>query len=117
MNFLPAGGAPKALKASANNPTSSAAGVFAGQVLAVRLAVDFSNAGAIAHGLGDLKIAPGRTLAGQTVLQVLATANRVLGGDLAALPPGMSISALNDVMTRINENFDNGTTNNGFLVP
>lgn len=117
MNFLPAGGAPKALKASANNPTSSAAGVFAGQVLAVQLAVNFSNAGVITPGLASLKVASGQPLAGQTVSQVLAIANRVLGGDLTALPSGMSISALNDVMTRINENFDNGTTNNGFLVP
>lgn len=117
MNFLPAGGAPKALKASANNPTSSAAGVFAGQVLAVQLAVNFSNAGVITPGLASLKVASGHPLAGQTVSQVLAIANRVLGGDLSVLPPGMSISALNDAMARINENFDNGTTNNGFLVP
>ena len=41
----------------------------------------------------------------------------VLGGNTAALPAGVSLSMLNDVMTRINENFDNGTTNNGFLVP
>lgn len=117
MNFLPAGGAPKALKASANNPTSSAAGVFAGQVLAVQLAVNFSNAGVITPGLASLKVASGHPLAGQTVSQVLAIANRVLGGDLSVLPPGMSIAALNDAMARINENFDNGTTNNGFLVP
>ena len=61
--------------------------------------------------------APGNTLAGQTVMQVLALANQVLGGNTAALPAGVSLSMLNDVMTRINENFDNGTTNNGFLVP
>ena len=116
-NFLPTGGAPKVLKASAVNPTTCAAGVFAGQVLAVQLAVDFSSAGKITGGLKDLKIAPGNTLAGQTVMQVLALANQVLGGNTAALPAGVSLSMLNDVMTRINENFDNGTTNNGFLVP
>jgi hypothetical protein len=116
-NFLPAGGTPKALKASANNPTSSGAGVFAGQVLAVQLAVDFSTRGIITPGLASLKVAPGNPLAGQTVAQVLAIANRVLGGDPAAVPPGMSIAGLNQVVTRINENFDNGTTNNGFLVP
>jgi len=83
----------------------------------VQLAVDFSSAGKITGGLKDLKIAPGNTLAGQTVMQVLALANQVLGGNTAALPAGVSLSMLNDVMTRINENFDNGTTNNGFLVP
>ena len=116
-NYLPAGGAPKALKASATNPTTTTAGVFAGQVLAVQLAVDFSAAGKITSGLSALKIAPGNPLAGQTVAQVLALANKVLGGNTAALPAGVSISTLNDVMTRINENFDNGTTNNGYLVP
>lgn len=116
--FLPAGGAPKTLKSpSQNNPTSSAAGVFAGQVLAVQLAVDFSNRGVTAPGLAGLHIAPGQTLAGYTVQEALTLANRVLGGDTSALPAGVNVSALSDVMTRINENFDNGTTNNGFLVP
>lgn len=114
-NFLPAGGAPKALKASATNPTTSAAGVLAGQVLAATLSVRFSNAGVTATGLKDLRIAQGNLLAGQTVEQALALANKALGG--GGLPPGVSFSALNDVMTRINENFDNGTSNNGFLVP
>ncbi len=116
-NFLPAGGTPKVLKASATNPTSSAAGVLAGQVLALRLAVDFSASGKTTAGLGALKVAPGNALAGQTVLQVLAIANQVLGGNTGALPSGMSTSGLNDVITRINENFDNGTTNKGYLVP
>lgn len=114
-NFLPTGGAPKALKASATNPTTSAAGVFAGQVLAVKLSVGFSAAGITAPGLGSLKVAAGHPLAGQTVNQVLALAEQALGG--GGLASGVSFSALNDVMTRINENFDNGTTNNGFLVP
>lgn len=114
-NFLPAGGAPKALKASATNPTTSAAGVFAGQVLAAKLSVSFSAAGVTAPGLGSLKVAAGYPLAGQTVSQVLALAEQALGG--GALPSGVTFSALNDVMTRINENFDNGTSNNGFLVP
>lgn len=114
-SFLPAGGAPKALKASAVNPTSSAAGVFAGQVLAATLSVDFSERGVTAPGLKHLRIATGHTLLGRTVEEALALANQALGG--GGLPPGVSFSALNDVMTRINENFDNGTTNNGFLVP
>jgi len=114
--FLPAGGKPAVLKASATNPTNSAAGVLAGQVLAVRLSVDFSNAGIITGGLGALKISTG-PLMGYTLTQALALANQVLAGNTSALPSGMSVSRLNDQMTRINENYDNGTTNNGFLVP
>lgn len=114
-NFLPAGGAPKALKVTAINPTTSAAGVFAGQVLAAKLSVSFSAAGITTPGLGSLKVAAGYPLAGETVSQVLALAEKALGG--GGLPSGVSFSVLNDVVTRINENFDNGTTNNGFLVP
>jgi hypothetical protein len=42
-NFLPQGSTPGALTASATNPTTSSAGVFAGQVLSLELSVDFSN--------------------------------------------------------------------------
>jgi hypothetical protein len=115
-NFLPAGGKAGALTASAVNPTSSSAGVFAGQVLALRLSVDFSNAGVTTSGLSALKIAPGKPLAGSTVAQVLAWANTLLGGGTAGVPAGVTIATLNTVVSSINENFDNGTTNNGFLV-
>jgi fructose-1-phosphate kinase PfkB-like protein len=60
-------------------------------------------------------VAPGYPLAGQTVTQVLAKANSVLGG--GSLPSGMTISSLNDLVDLINNNFDNGTANGGVLVP
>jgi hypothetical protein len=91
--------------------------VFAGQVLALKLSVDFSNAGIITGGLAAVRIATGNLLAGSTVAQVLALANQVIAGNLSALPSGVSVSTLNDVVSRINQNYDNGTTNNGFLVP
>jgi hypothetical protein len=112
INFLPQGGTPGKLAASATNPTTSAAGVFAGQVLALQLSVDFSTKGMTPAGLGGLKVVSG-PLAGQTVTQVLALANSVLAG--GALPSGMSISDLNNVVDAINNNFDGGTTNNGYL--
>ena len=115
--FLPAGGKPGVLNKSATNPTSSSANVFAGQVLALRLSVDFSNAGIITAGLSSLKIATGNPLAGSTVVQVLALANQVIAGNTSALPAGLSVSSLNDLISRINQNYDNGTTNNGILVP
>jgi hypothetical protein len=112
INFLPQGSTPGKLTANATNPTTSAAGVFAGQVLALELSVDFSNKGITAAGLANLHVVSG-PLAGQTVAQVLALANSVLGG--GALPSGMTISDLNNVIDAINGNFDNGTTNNGYL--
>jgi hypothetical protein len=86
--------------------------VFAAEVLALRLNVDFSNAGITKTGLASLHVAIG-PLAGSTVAQVLAIAHSVLGG--GALPSGMSLSDLNNVCDAINNNFDNGTTNNGYL--
>ena len=112
QNFLPATGTPNKLTGYATNPTSSPAGLFAGQVLALKLNVDFSNEGIITPGLANLKLASG-PLQGKTVNQVLMN---VLGGDLSGLPAGLTISGLNDIVTKINENFDNGTVNNGFLI-
>ena len=80
-----------------------------------QLAVSFSNAGIITSGLAGLHIAPGNAMAGSTVQQVLTAANQALGG--GSLPPGMTIGALNDLVTRLNENYDGGTVNNGLLVP
>ena len=54
-------------------------------------------------------------LAGWTVQQVLTLANSVLGGNLNALPKGMSISDLNNVVDSINNAFDGGTTDTGYL--
>ncbi|HYB93744.1 MAG TPA: Ig-like domain-containing protein, partial [Vicinamibacterales bacterium] len=106
--FLPAGGTGAALTANATNPTTSSAGVFASQVLAVRLAVDFSNAGVLKKGLGGLVVVSG-PLQGKTVNQVLAIANGVLGG--AAPPAGVTISDLIESLTAINENFVDGVDN------
>ena len=104
MNFLPQGGTPGALAASATNPTTSAAGVFAGQVLALQLNVDFSNAGKLPSGLGSFVLTSGAAK-GKTVAQVLADANKALG--CGTLPSYVSsISDLNDIVDSINEMFD-----------
>ena len=111
--FLPAGGTPGVLKANYVNPTKATdAGSFNGQVLALQLSVDFSNAGKTKTGLANLKLTS-TALQGKTVAEVLALANQVLGG--GPLPAGMTVSNLNDIVTAINENFDNGTTNKGLL--
>jgi hypothetical protein len=114
QGFLPQGGTPATLALSASNPTTSAAGVLAGQTLALQLSVDFSNAGVNKKGLGALKVVSGK-LAGYTVTQVLSLANTVLGGVTTGLPTGVSISDLNGVIDSINNNYDGGTVNKGYL--
>ena len=99
------------------NPTGTEAGVLGGQTLALRLNADFSNKGKIKTGLAALKVAPGHKLAGQTVAQVLALAHAVLGGNVGALPAGCTVSDLNNVVANINQNFDGGWTDQGFLIP
>ena len=47
--------------------------------------------------------------------QVLALANTVLGGNTAALPTGLKLSELNDVLDDINRNFDNGKADKHYL--
>lgn len=112
--FLPQGGTPEPLQASAVNPTTRLS-VLAGQVLALRLNVDFAKAGVTRTGLSALIVASG-PLQGYTVGEVLTLANQVLGGTLSALPPGLTVAELNDVVTAINENFDGGTVNYGYLT-
>jgi fimbrial isopeptide formation D2 family protein/uncharacterized repeat protein (TIGR01451 family) len=110
--YLPAGGTAGALTADAVNPTSSSAGVFGGQVLALQLNVDFGNAGLTpvpSQALGLLVYSdPSSPLSGKTVTQILAIANIALGGGNVS-SYGVTVSVLNDLVTSLNEAFDNGT--------
>jgi hypothetical protein len=110
--FLPQGGTPAALTRNYTDPTGKIT-VLAGQLLSVQLAVDFSNAGVTRSGLGAKVVQSGK-LAGWTVSQVLALGNAVLGGNLGALPAGVTISDLNTVLDNINQNYDGGS-NHGYL--
>jgi len=74
-------------------------------VLALSINAAFSAAGIFHSGLANLIVQSGK-MRGQTVGQVLSTANLVLGGQTSALPAGMTISDLNDVVDAINNNFD-----------
>jgi hypothetical protein len=111
--FLPAGGQPGVLAASAINPSTSKGGVLAGSVLALQLNVAFSSAGITRAGLGSLTVTKG-PLKNKTVNQVLALANGVLGGT-QSLPSGVSLSDLNDVVSRINDNYASGHDDKGYL--
>jgi hypothetical protein len=104
-DFLPSGGTPSAL------PNYS---VLTGQLLAATLNVGFDafdpSFASSNVALGDMLFVSG-TFQGLTVNQVLAIANDVIGGCSNAY----SASAVNNALTAINENFDNGTVDNGNL--
>jgi hypothetical protein len=87
--FLPAGKTPSILKADATNPASSAAGVFAGQLLAAKLNVGFDDAGAFDEDkarddlkLGDLVFVGGvdADLIGWTVRDLIDLADEAIRG-------------------------------------
>jgi hypothetical protein len=104
-DFLPKGGTPDEL------PVLS---VLTGQLLAASLSVGFdahdANFAASEGSLGGRVIQSG-PYAGTTVSEILAIANDAIGGCSASV----DLSALNAALTAINENYDNGNTDNGFL--
>ena len=96
------------MTADATNPTSTSAGVFGGQVLALKLNVDFGNVGpavGFSGGVGNLVLNDSTSpLNGYTVSQILAVANTALGG--GSIPAGLTISSLNDLVNNLNQSFD-----------
>lgn len=120
-SYLPAGGKPGSatsgsLTADFVNPvgtTNTGAGVFGGQVLALRLNVDFSAADIPStpdSGLGNLTLKNYNptSLNGKTVAEISAAAELALSTGI--LPSGFTFSSLNDLITNINEAFDGCTT-------
>ena len=104
--FLPRGGS-----CGGTDPFSS---VFAGQALTLAINVAMDNNvttfGASNGKLADLVVANG-TFQGMTVAEILSEANLAFAGAGNYTP-----CQLVDVLTMINENFDNGTVNLGFLT-
>jgi len=128
QTFLPQGGPPAALTKSYVDPISlwkpkhngkfghhKMISQLAGNVMALQLNVDFSNKAITRFGFASLRVVPGGPLAGQSVGQVLALANRVLGGD--AVPTGLTLQQINDVVERINRNYESGGVDFGYLQP
>jgi hypothetical protein len=113
-NLLPAGGKAAALGANATDP-ASLKNVLVGQVVALKLSVvfDAQNAdfGESSVALGRMIIGSG-TFKGKTVSQFLAIAEKVLGGCLTRY----TAQQVNETAASINQNFDDGTTDEGFLV-
>lgn len=112
-NYLPDGGTAAAYTQNYSNPTSNI-NVLSGQLTALKLNTAFSAAGKLGSNttkLGDLVIATG-PFTGKTVSQFLAMAETAIGGGSLN---GFTLSQYNDAATSINENFDNGTVDKGFL--
>ena len=109
INYLPVGGPPAALTANGTNVLSSSSGVFGGQILALELNVDFSDAGALQGQVsktGDLVLNdPSSPLNGKTIRQILAIANTALGGGNVSAY-GITISGLNPLIDNLNQAFD-----------
>ena len=114
-DFLPSGTTPRALPAGAmTNPAQTYKNVFAGQVVTLAINIRFDiydlNFAVSTSYLNGLLINSG-TFAGWTVQQLFDEANKKLGGCSSAY----SYSELNDAVTRINENFDNGYVTGNYL--
>jgi hypothetical protein len=107
LTYLPAPGAPGVLTATVIDPASTSAGEFGGEVVALKLNVDFSSRFGNAVAFGDLRICKTSVAAvnGQTVAQFLATANQILGG--GGGPFGASTA--NVVASALNNAFLSGT--------
>jgi Secretion system C-terminal sorting domain/SprB repeat len=115
QNFLPSGSTPRALdNGNLVNPGQSYSNVLAAQLVGVTLAVGFDtydpNFSSNSQSFASLFITQG-PFTGMTVGNFLQLANQAIGGCVT----GYSFSELNDAATAINENYDNGTTDNGFL--
>ena len=112
-DFLPSGGTPALLSGAIVDPADSINNTLASQVLAVALAAGFdiydANFSSSTTGFGSLPILSGDH-AGMTVAEFLIYANQVIGGCEEG-----DLSALNATATAINEDFDNGTVDQGYL--
>jgi hypothetical protein len=110
--YLPQALAPGALNANVTDPDSTSSGIFGGQVAALKLDIDFSDADLLAHpsgvAFGDL-VFTGLTgglagVDGLTIRQVSSIANIQLGGGTEPYSFVDFSSLLNDV----NASFDGG---------
>jgi hypothetical protein len=120
QNLLPQGGRPLPLDGPYVDPITqpnhrkphNRLGSLVGEGLALRLNVDFSNAGVTRFGLGALFVTRG-PLVNCTVNQVLAYGNKVLGG--APLLTGLKYDDVEDTMESINGSFDGGRKGDGYI--
>jgi hypothetical protein len=114
--FLPSGTAAAVLPSGTkSDPGSGYRNVLAGQLVALTLNVVFDaydeSFSVTTCKLGDQIIGSG-AFKDKKISEFLALANEVIGGSSTAY----ALSDINDAATKINENFDNGTVDNGYLI-
>jgi hypothetical protein len=109
--YLPQSQPAGALNANVTDPTSTSSGIFGGQIAALRLNVDFSDANIISgtSGLkfGDLRLCGLTTttgLNGSTIRQLQAIVNTALGGGTTPF----AITDLSSLLTDVNASFEGG---------
>lgn len=119
-NYFVQTATPAALNADVVDGTTSSAGQFGGETLALRMNIDFSAAGALGGttAFGSLRLCntTDASLNGQSVTDVLGIANVLLGGG----SNGFAITPINDLEADLNRSFLNGTPNQfaqDYLVP
>jgi len=113
-NFLPSSGTPAVLPSgTSTNPGQTISNTLAGQAMALTLTLGFdaydANFNPSNIFLGN-QVINGGTFNGMTVSQLLANANKKLGGCATTY----TISQLNEALDKVNKNYDNGA-NLGYL--
>jgi hypothetical protein len=110
LAYLPEAGTPGKFASDLLNPTSTAAGIFGGEVAALKLNIDFSDAGVTPHNVsvrfGDLHLFA-LTLTGLNGLSVrdfAAVVNTAIGGGTT----GFTIDDLDSVAMELNVAFGGG---------
>jgi hypothetical protein len=120
--YLPDGGVTGQLDSDLLNPTSTSSGAFGGDVVALKLNIDFSDAGLLPGNLsvhfGDLvlqnftKIKPDRkslsALNGLTVRQFAADVNTLLGGGSFGIFTTADIPVFDSIVANLNTSFGGG---------
>jgi hypothetical protein len=102
----PAKGPSAAFPNDATNPTATVNGDLPSQVATLALNIGFSGVGGTPTGFGDQVLEnTGTSLDGASVSDILGFANYALAGD--GLPQGYTFSNLNDLVTNLNESWDN----------
>jgi hypothetical protein len=114
MDFLPQGKMPFWLQQNYENPGSGNITVLAGQLVTAKLNVGFDNCkakfGAPPCHLANATFIDG-IFAGKTIQEVIDIADQVIGQCSNTYSP----SQVNDALTQVNENYDNGTTDKGYF--
>lgn len=114
LAYLPASGTARPLTASLQDPTDTASGVFGGDVVALQLDIDFSDAGRLAgstgYKFGDLTLCSmtPSSLNNLSVRQYAAIANALLGGGSSGGFTGADITTLDPITADISAAFAGG---------